>query len=171
MRRLVTFGDSFTYGDELSDRTSAWPQQVANALSLELLNYGTPGISNDGMLRKFFVYLASSEYRPDDIIAFGWTSPGRMEFADLAGVYDIWPGIYDSGYEDFHPWRLELIAHNNQYHNAEWLYQRYLQTVIVTQMTLKGLGHQYVMMDIRNKEYYKNLFKRQYEKREDGRIC
>ena len=54
---ILTVGDSFTYGEELADRTSAWPQVLANKINYELVNLGQPSASNDKILRKTLDYL------------------------------------------------------------------------------------------------------------------
>ena len=54
---LYTIGDSFTYGDELPDRSKAWPYLVAKALGYTVDNLAQPGASNDYIVRTTVNYL------------------------------------------------------------------------------------------------------------------
>lgn len=75
MRRLVTFGDSFTYGHWLdtndkypSDR--AWPAMLGSMLGCTVLNKSVPGYSNIQILRDILNF---NDFQPDDIVIVGWT--------------------------------------------------------------------------------------------------
>jgi hypothetical protein len=47
MSRLITFGDSFTFGHHLPDpNTQSWPAILADLLNRELVNVADPGASN-----------------------------------------------------------------------------------------------------------------------------
>jgi hypothetical protein len=82
MPRLVTFGDSFTYGHGLSDchvppdlagpncSKLSWPQLLGDQLGIEVINRAKPGHSNIEILRDI---LNSKDMLPTDIIIVGWT--------------------------------------------------------------------------------------------------
>ena len=154
---LLTFGDSFTYGEELKELHDAWPYHVSNMTRLSLINHGKPGASNDEILRRLYEEVAGVPVEEIDLVIIAWTSPGRIECADEAGAFSIWPGYNSAKYSKNMPWRGELVAHFSQYHNTEWLCQRYVQNVLSAQMFLKALGIRYVMCDINYNDYYKNL--------------
>lgn len=156
--KLVTFGDSFTYGEELSDRNSAWPQQLANKLNYQLLNFGQPGTCNDSMVRKLLEFLSDPCENTDvGLVAIAWSSPGRKEYADEAGVYTIWPGANASKFKKELPWREQLVDYINEYHNTKWFCQNYVNNVIIAQSILRDRNIPYVMLDIMHNEYYKKL--------------
>ncbi len=70
MRRLVTFGDSFTYGHYLPDNlTQAWPAVLASKLNYEVVNKAVPGASNIEILAEILTF----EFRPTDLVIVGWT--------------------------------------------------------------------------------------------------
>ena len=48
---LLTVGDSFTYGTELTNQLNAWPYQLAERLGVQCTNLAEPGASNDFILR------------------------------------------------------------------------------------------------------------------------
>lgn len=158
MTKLVTFGDSFTYGDELEDRTSAWPQQLANKLGYQLINYGQSGTCNDSMLRKLVEFL-SDPIESDDVglVVIAWSNPGRKEYADESGVFTIWPGARPDRFWKYQPWREDLVDYINEYHNSEWLCKNYLINVISAQAILKERNIPYLMLDIMFNQYYKTL--------------
>jgi hypothetical protein len=81
MSRLVTFGDSFTFGHGLVDchippdihgpnpSKFAWPQVLGDMLELEVVNKSTPGFSNIQILRE----VISFDFQPTDMVIVGWT--------------------------------------------------------------------------------------------------
>ena len=70
MRRLVTFGDSFTYGHYLPDNlTQSWPAVLASKLNYELVNKAVPGSSNVEILAEILTFT----FQPDDLVIVGWT--------------------------------------------------------------------------------------------------
>ena len=79
--RLVTFGDSFTYGQGLdgtpeahpNSHEQAWPCHMAKTLGIELDNQSVPGASN-----KLIWYMAMNyKYQPDDIVVVAWSCNTR----------------------------------------------------------------------------------------------
>jgi hypothetical protein len=158
MKKLITFGDSFTYGEELADRTSAWPQQLANKLNYQLLNYGERGTCNDSMLRKLVEFLSDPiESENVSLVVIAWSNPGRKEYADESGVYTIWPGARSDRFMLCQPWRAKMVDYINEYHNSEWFCKNYLINVIAAQGILKERNIPYLMLDIAYNQYYKNL--------------
>ena len=158
MKKLITFGDSFTYGEELEDRSSAWPQQLANKLNYQLLNLGEPGTCNDSMLRKLIEFL-SDPLESEDIglVVIAWSNPGRKEYADESGIFTLWPGANAIKFKKSQPWREQLVDYTNEYHNSRWLCENYLINVIAAQGILKERNIPYLMLDIAYNQYYKNL--------------
>lgn len=67
--RLITFGDSFTYGHHLSDPKDAWPCVLAKLLELKEINKSIPGNSNLEILTDILNF----EFLPDDLVIVGWT--------------------------------------------------------------------------------------------------
>lgn len=155
-KKLLTAGDSFTYGDELSDRYQAWPYRLADLLDYEVHNIGQSGCSNFSILRRTLEELATDHY---DLVVVGWTSPGRIEWKDDIGdAYNIWPGYPpDTKFFEDHPWRVDYLNFISQHHNSAYLYQQYLIQVIALQSYCKSKNIEYRMMNIRQKDYYRNV--------------
>jgi hypothetical protein len=121
MSRLITFGDSFTYGHGLSDchvypnlagdvpSKLSWPSLLANKLGLAVINKSQPGHSNIEILRDILNF---EDIQPSDIIAVGWTFVVRdcIFKKDLMGI--------DTSFK-ISPWHndKELIKHWLSVHN------------------------------------------------------
>lgn len=153
-KRLLTVGDSFTFGEELDNQYDAWPYRLAEQINYDVVNLGEPGSSNTGIIRRTITELTAERY---DLVVIGWTSAGRIEWKDATGVeYNLWPGYSGRTFIKDHPWRLDLLEYINQYHDPAYLYQQYLLNVIMMQGYLQSQGIDYVMLNIVNNEYYRN---------------
>ena len=140
--KLLTVGDSFTYGEELSDLTKAWPNLVANNIGYELTNLAKPGSGNTSMIRQCVEHADCY-----DMIIVAWSHYARSEFADEWGIFDIWPGCQGLLFTDKVSYRKELIDYTTKYHSDEYLYTQHLINVILLQNYLKAKQKKYVMLD------------------------
>ena len=93
MRRLVTFGDSYTQGTGLTEDMMgpflkkaspiAWPQLTADHLSFECVNKGLGGISP-----KALAYMVDEfDFQPDDIVVIMW--PDRSRWCRVPDTTDV----------------------------------------------------------------------------------
>lgn len=134
MNRLVTFGCSFTYGDELPDCQSpvslkntpseyAWPQLTAQQLNLECVNMAEPSIGNKHILFKILNF----DFAPTDTVVIMWTLFERH-------------CVIDDHFEvtDLGPWFAEKVAaqgadcRKGYCHNAS--YAHYVDPGLHTQL-------------------------------------
>lgn len=80
LNRLITFGDSFTYGHNLEDCTlhncqdqfpsnHAWPAVLGSLLNYEVINKSSPGASNIEILSTILNF----KFKPTDLVVIGWT--------------------------------------------------------------------------------------------------
>lgn len=160
IKKLLTVGDSFTYGEELSDTSKSWPCLVAKSLNCALTNLGKPGTGNTRIVRETVAAVVGND--PPDLIILGWSSPGRIEYADANGVYDTWPG-YTGKWTD-NQQRNNVTSYVNRYHNDEYLYQQYLTNVLLLQSFLKLNGVKYLMLPTKVNDYYRSTFKYKFMK-------
>ena len=149
---ILAVGDSFTYGEELADRENAWPSLVAKQLNFTVNNMGAPGGGNTRIMRNIIENATTN-----DIVVAGLTSPGRLEFADTDGIFDIWPGY--QGKWIHHPWRKTLTEYIDRHHDTEYIYKQYLINVIAMQSYLKSNGIKYLMMIVVDNEFYKKTYR------------
>jgi len=164
---LLTLGDSFTFGEELVNPSAdAWPQQLANKIDYSLINLGLPSNSNPAICRQLVDHLSHKHNETPDLVVIGWASPGRMEFSDIAGNFNVWPGYSGNLFKQHQPWREELLNYINRYHNDEYLFETFLNHVVFTQNLLKSQGIPYLMLNVVGNEYYKNNFLSKFKYRE-----
>ena len=149
--KLLTVGDSFTYGEELADITSAWPFLLGQKIGYEVTNLAKPGSGNTRMVRHVIEQV--DKY---DMVVIAWSHFARMEFADDLGPYDIWPGCTRYQAEEF-KWRTHIIDYVTLHHNDQHQYRQYLINIILLQNFLKQNNKPYVMLDAFGNTEVRNL--------------
>ena len=150
--KLLAVGDSFTYGEELSDLNNAWPYLLGNKLGYTVDNFAKPGSGNARMIRH-----AVEQINNYDLIIIAWSHFARTELADENGFYDIWPGCDVFPHKEFSSWRSEVINYYSKHHNDQYLYNQYLINIILIQQYLKFNNKKYIMLDtFDNNNYRKN---------------
>lgn len=153
--KILAVGDSFTYGEELSDRDTAWPTILASKLNGSAVNKGLPGASNDCIVRNCLEHLVSYEV---DLVVIGWSNPGRSEFHDECGSFDVWPGYAGHLWIDrTSPWRQDLVNYISKHHSSEAYYEKFLNQVLLMQGFLKSRNQKFIMMNILENEHYKKI--------------
>jgi Family of unknown function (DUF6071) len=153
--KLLAIGDSFTYGEELSDLNKSWPNRLGEKLGYAVINLGEPASSNDSIIRRLLEYLLTRSDQVD-LVVIGWSMLGRQEFADDVGHYSVWPGYSGNLFQqDGSVWRQGLVKYFNQYHNRQYYHVRYLEQVILVQNFLKSRNIKYIMMNVLENEYYR----------------
>jgi len=140
--KLLTVGDSFTYGEELSDITKAWSFVLGNRLGYEVTNLARPGKSNDYIVKTVVEH--ADNY---NLIVIAWSHFARSEFADAHGIYDIWPGNKGNLFTGDMSHRRELIDYITRYYDDRYLYSRYILNIILMQTYLKSLNKRFIMLD------------------------
>jgi len=122
--KLVTFGDSWVWGDELEQNKTLSPDGVEydhnyniyrhknniggivnqNHTFTDYINYATNGGSNQHILYDLMNYINSDDYDENDLVLIGMTSPLRnIIYSNISKTPLTWPGWdYDSyrGYCD-----------------------------------------------------------------------
>ena len=145
--KLLTVGDSFTYGDELMDReTTAWPYLLSQKLSCTVINKGVCGSSNWKMVRS----LLEEDLKDINLIIIGWSGFDRIEVADEYGIFDTFPGANKNELRipsSEVKWRTILIDYVNRHYNDNYLYRQYLSYIILVQSYLKLFNKKYIMLD------------------------
>ena len=115
MKKLLAIGDSFTYGDELTDRTDAWPYLLGKKLGYNVTNRGVRASGNTKMVRS----LVEENINDYELVVIAWSGFDRIEFADECGIWETWPGAnrrprFDSnGVETFEPRVLYVVGYAN----------------------------------------------------------
>lgn len=153
--RLLTVGDSFTYGEELDDLNNAWPHVLGRRLGYEVTNLGQPGAGNTQMIRNVI------KHAPEfDLVVVAWSHWARTEFADSAGVFDIWPGC-NTNFHKEQPWRKNLIDYYTNNHNDMYLIEQFLINIVLLQSYLKSINKRYVMLTAFGTHNFRELSKKE----------
>ena len=150
--KLLTVGDSFTYGDELPDRILAWPHLLGQELGYEVTNLGRPGVGNASIMRTVI-----EQCEEADIVIIAWSHFARIEVADENGIYDIWPGNAGNLFSGNLAYRHELLRYINKHHNDLYLFSQTLTNIILMQSYLAQCNKKYLMLDSFNENYDQNL--------------
>jgi hypothetical protein len=146
--KLLTVGDSFTFGEELSDVIDnvtssrfAWPELLGSRLDWEVTNLAKPGSGNTRMIRNIV-----NEIDNHDVFIIAWSHWARIEFADAIGTFDIWPGCSALPHEQFSPHRKNAIDYVTRYHSDDYLIRQYLLNVELLETFLKYHKKKYIML-------------------------
>lgn len=93
MTLLVTFGDSWPSGTELSSSEKTYGALIAEMLSTEFKNYARSATSNEHMILQLKKYIESPNFSNDTIAIFFVTSPARALSIDFNGKEkELYPG-------------------------------------------------------------------------------
>jgi hypothetical protein len=146
--KLLTVGDSFTFGQELSDVTDnvtsskfAWPELLAGQLGWQVNNLAKPGSGNTRMIRTIV-----NEIDNYDVFIIAWTHWARIEFADANGIFDIWPGCSTLPYKQCIPHRKIAIDYITKYHNDDYLIGQHLLNIGLLETYLKAHNKKHIML-------------------------
>lgn len=150
---IIACGCSFTYGEELLDRSKAWPGELSRQIGCVVHNLGAPGVGNDYIVKK-----AIANSQPNKTLAvIAWTSCERIEFADQFGAFTGWPGsqlkLIKSNHNNMgnsHRQRfLDLIT---EHHNTNWAFRRWLRQVVLLQSFFQAQQIPYLMVNAFNNQ-------------------
>ena len=146
--KFLVVGDSFTFGEELSDVTDnvtpskfAWPELLGSQFGWEVTNLAKPGSGNTRMVRNVV-----NEIDNYDVFIIAWSHWARIEFADSIGIFDIWPGCSELPHKQFSPHRKNAIDYITKYHSDDYLIRQYLLNVELLETFLKYHKKKYIML-------------------------
>lgn len=139
--KLLTVGDSFTYGEELDDLSRAWPVLLSDNLGYTLTNLAVPGGGNTQMIRKVI-----ENFQNYDLIIIAWSHYARQEFADNNGIYDIWPGCNKSFYNT-QPHRKYLIDYISKHSSDDYYFHQHIINILMLQNFLDQQKKKYLMLE------------------------
>lgn len=106
--RILTLGDSWTYGEDSSDPTTmSWPAQLSKKYNVEVVNLGRSGCSNQRAAR-----IGVEELCRDpkyDYVIFPLAPASRTEILKHGKYCQIWPNFNFSENDQiftqfWHPW-------------------------------------------------------------------
>jgi hypothetical protein len=117
---ILTVGDSFTYGEELTNRAAdAWPYVLSRMLNSSVTNLGKGGGSNQYIIRTVVEETAKHKF---DLVIVGWSDVSRIETwthgqpicvnhngrRNIPWVPDYYKHSYDEGFS-FRTWATQVL--------------------------------------------------------------
>jgi len=137
---ILTLGDSFTYGDELSDRvTQAWPYLLGQMLDQPVTNLGYPGTCNASMIRKLLTHTSQHRY---SLVVIGWTDPNRFEaWSELIQQPVTIMPESQAGL----PWTNDYYRYS---YDADWAWAQWINQVVLAQQYLISRNQPYVFISV-----------------------
>jgi hypothetical protein len=135
IKKVLTVGCSFTYGDELSDReNTAWPYLLAKQNNWQVINLGKSGGSNDRSIRIAFNEI-KNQY---DLIIVAWTVNSRFEVPYETRLIDINPQFAKK-------LKLDWVDDYYKYHyDREYNYGKWFREIIMLQSYFKQMNQKYL---------------------------
>jgi len=104
MNRLISFGDSFTWGTDLPDCNDhqasqlTWPALLAKHLNLKYKCLAQPGSSNSSILRQ----ILNTDIQSSDLVIINWTWIDRWDFYNQTTWETLRPDTNDSPFYKFY---------------------------------------------------------------------
>ena len=141
--KLVAVGDSFTYGEELQDRSKCFANLVAEYFGYSCVNHGIPGGSNWRSVR----YLMNEDLSDCGLVLVGWSYYQRFEVADEVGIFCNWPGGKRTKFVKEANWRETITEYYTLHHNDDFLYNYYLMQIVFVQNYCENNHIPFIMMD------------------------
>lgn len=126
---IYCIGDSFTYGEELTDREQAWPAVLGKKLNQPVINWGKPATGNYRMVKRAM----DAVFAGASMIVIGWSDPARQEFADDVGITDLWAGRDFRRMQTCNDHRINLIKYMTAYDVPRYYYAKWIRQIILIQ--------------------------------------
>jgi hypothetical protein len=133
---IYCIGDSFTYGEELSNREQdAYPYVLSRMLETTVTNLGKPATGNYRMVKRTMDIVLT--HKPE-LIVIGWSDPARQEFADDISIVDLWAGRNYRNMQNSSDHRRDLIKYMTAYDVPRLLLYQMAKTDYPVTVLLSG---------------------------------
>jgi len=131
---IVSCGDSFFYGIDLSNTNQTWPALIAERLGHDYQCYAQPGVGNLRILQQ--IIQAQSQHGTNAVYAINWTWIDRYDYVSIQDEswHTIRPAL-DDGPND------ELYYRH--FHSE--LADKFRNLVVISQACELLAGHRFIM--------------------------
>jgi hypothetical protein len=140
---IYCIGDSFTYGDELTDQLTAWPHLLGKQLNTPITNLGRCACGSKRIIKRAMDCTFAGDA---DVIIVAWTNPVRVEMSDSHGIYDIWPGRVSAHLHPSQHTIIKTVTAEWTDKNDQWIYRNWIRDVILLQTFFKYHNQRYIML-------------------------
>ena len=149
---ILTLGDSFTWGDELADRTAeAWPYLIAQQFDHSVVNLAEPGASNDFIVRLGVEQTIKQQY---DLVVVAWADQNRLE---------VWSEVDRqiksiNSNSTFMPWIQDYYRHS---YNDEYNLEKKSLQMLLLQQHFKQINQPYLFTNVSGRHFcYRKYFEK-----------
>jgi len=145
--KLYFVGCSHTYGDDLVDKSQAWPALVAKHHNADFLNDAVSGGTNDRIL-----YQTIKNAAEFDLCYIAWTYTARFTRYRADNNYEVNfnPQLKNTIYGDSSEFKNYGKLHYQIWHNELYSFKIWLQNVILLQRYLDSINKSYIMVNSTN---------------------
>lgn len=142
--KLYFIGCSHTFGDDLNDRSMAWPGIIAQNLACEYLNDAVSGGTNDRIL-----YKTIQNVEKFDKFYIAWTFTSRFTRYRSDNNHDVNfnPQLKHTLYGTASEFNDYGHLHYKFWHNELFSFKLWLQNIILLQRFLKSIHKSFVMIN------------------------
>jgi len=142
--RLYFNGCSHTFGDDLIDRSVAWPALVAKNLQCEFVNDSMSGGTNDRI-----VYRTIKNAQNFDCFYIAWTYTSRFTHYRSDNNHDVNfnPQLKNMLYENTTEFKDYGKLYYRVWHNELYSFKLWLQEIILLQRYLTSINKSYIMIN------------------------
>jgi lysophospholipase L1-like esterase len=149
---ILTVGDSFTYGEELSNRTvEAWPYLVSKLLNTPVTNLGVGGASNDYIFRTTVEQTIQTKY---DIVIVAWSDTSRLEVC----YKDTILCVNAHGRRNI-PWVPDYYKYS---YNEKFGFRKWFVQTLALQQYLKSINQPYLFVNVAGLQGHYNEYKDEF---------
>ena len=158
-------GDSFTYGEELPDRTKSYPSLLGKMYNVEIVNDALPGASSDYVFRKTIETLIDPKNQYECVFV-SWPEQSRFE---TVAADETFPHGIDQirvNARDLVGNRRKRLVWIDDYYKYSytmlWGFRRQLNQIIALEGFLQSKNQRYLMTNVAGlqgyyHEYYEYL--------------
>jgi len=138
---LWATGCSHTYGDDLADKTQAWPYLLANMLDLECVNNAVSGGSNERIVYE------TVKSKPATLKVIAWTYIERTTRHDPENNFEVHfnPQLAHALYKNNPVFKKYGKLHYMHWYNDLYAFKLWLQQIILLQKYL--VNQPYIMIN------------------------
>ena len=146
---LWATGCSHTYGDDLQDKSSAWPYLLAKKLGMSCNNNAVPGGSNERILYE------SVKFNTCELAVVAWTYKERFTRYDNLNNFQINfnPSLAHTEYSDLYYFNQYGKLHYAHWSNTLYEFKIWLQQIIVLQKYFESKSQRYLMLNAAQNNY------------------
>lgn len=142
--KLYFNGCSHTFGDDLTDRTFAWPTLVANSLRCDFLNDSVSGGTNDRILYRTIKHLDDF-----DVFFVAWTYTSRFTRYRFDNNHEVNfnSQLRHSMYGHDPEFQNYGQLHYTVWHNELYSFKLWLQSIVLLQKLFESKNKKYIMLN------------------------